>query len=154
MRSRVFAGLLLFSLFALAGGAQSPTEDKPVWTMEIIKAKAGQFGPMLGYLDNNWMRVREEAQREGAVLTYHRIAERQTGAQNDGTVILLTEFKNQKAYDEREKLFTSILNRLQNTPTGVVMLDRKENLYDTLSTTVFDDYSDPASVRFRLLAQN
>src|SRR5882724_307237 len=77
MQRLVFASLFLFSLFAVAGGgAQSPAEsEKPVWTMEFIKVLPGKFWPTLGYLDDNWMRIREEAKHEGAVLSYHRIAE-------------------------------------------------------------------------------
>jgi hypothetical protein len=77
MQRRIFAGLFLFYLFTVAGGgAQSLADsEKPVWTMEILKVLPGQFGPTLGYLDDNWMRVREKAKRQGAVLSYHRIAE-------------------------------------------------------------------------------
>jgi hypothetical protein len=137
----------------MSGGAQSPADnDKPVWTMEIIKAKPGKFGPTLGYLDDNWMRVRAEAKRQGAVLDYHRIAGGETPS-NDGTIVLLTEFKNQAACDGREKLFASILKRLLGTPSGVVLFYQHEELYDSLSTRVFDDYSDAYAVRFRLLAK-
>jgi hypothetical protein len=127
-------------------------DDKPVWTMEIIKAKPGKFGPTLGYLDENWIRVREEAKRQGAVLEYHRIAD-ESDPQSDGTVVLLTEFKNRAACDGRERLFASMLKRLQANPSGVVMFYKHEDLYDTLSTRVFNDYSEAYGVRFRLLAK-
>ena len=60
MQRLIFASLFLFSLFAVAGGgAQSPVEsEKPVWTMEFIKVLPGKFSPTLGYLDDNWMRIR------------------------------------------------------------------------------------------------
>jgi hypothetical protein len=45
-----------------------------LWTMELIKVKPDMFGLTLGYLDDNWMRVREEAKRQGSVLSYRRIA--------------------------------------------------------------------------------
>jgi hypothetical protein len=49
--------------------------EQPVWTMEYIKVRPEKFGLALGYLDDQWMRIREEARRKGEVLTYHRIQE-------------------------------------------------------------------------------
>src|SRR5258705_1495358 len=115
MRGRIFAGVFLVSLLTVGGGgAQSPAHsEKPVWTMEFIKVKPGMFGLTLGYLDDNWMRVREEAKRQGAVLSYRRIAETvqitpgsKSGDQN--SIVLLTEYKNLAAFVEREKLFALI----------------------------------------------
>ncbi len=62
MQRHIFAGLFLLSLLIVArGGAQQFPADseKPVWTMEILKVMPGKFGPTLGYLDDNWMRIRE-----------------------------------------------------------------------------------------------
>lgn len=154
MLSRLGLGLVFFSLLVVTGGgAQTPTDAPPVWTMEIIKAKPGKFGPTLGYLDGYWMRVRSEAKRQGAVLDFHRIADKDT-ANSDGTIILLTEFKSQAAYDGREKLFASILTRLPASPSGIVMPPYKqEDLYDMVSSRVLEDYSDTNAVRIRLLAK-
>src|SRR5467141_3645334 len=72
MQGRIFAGLFLCSLFIVVGGdAQSPAvADRPVWTMEFIKVKPDNFGLTLGYLDDQWMRIREEAKRQGEILSY------------------------------------------------------------------------------------
>ena len=155
MQGRVFAGIVLVSLLTVAGGvAQSPSRrENPVWTTEFIKVKPGMFGQALGYLDDDWMRVREEAKHQGAVLNYHRIGE-QGGAQSDGNIILLTEYKNQATYDESEKLFGSIRKQLPKNASGVLRPEKQEDLYDTVSTRVFQDYSEAANARFRLLAAN
>jgi hypothetical protein len=62
-----FAGLALVCLLMIPGGeAQKLSEiDKPTWEMESLKVKPGMFGFTLGYLDDNWMRLREEAKRQG-----------------------------------------------------------------------------------------
>jgi len=39
---------------------------------------------------DNWMRVREAAKHQGAVLSYSRIAEK-GNRESDGTIVLLTE---------------------------------------------------------------
>jgi hypothetical protein len=155
MRRRIFAGLFLVSLLIVAGGgAQSPSDsEKPVWTMEFIKVKPGMFGFTLGYLDDNWMRVREEAKRQGAVLSHHRIAE-QGSRESDRNIVLLTQYKNLAAYNAHEKLFASIRKQLPNNTSGVVRPPQQEDLYETVSTRVFQDYSDTDNARFRLLAKD
>jgi hypothetical protein len=161
MQRRMRASLFLFSLLTAVGGrAQSPSEsEKPVWTMEFIKVKPGMFGLTLGYLDDNWMRVREDAKHQGAVLTYHRIAEAllvtpgsKSGDQN--SIVLLTEYKNLAAFLGREKLFASIRKQLPKNTTGILRPLQQEDLYETVSTRVFQDYSDTDNTRIQLLSKN
>ena len=157
MDRRIFPSLILASLLIVTvGGAQSPSEsEKPVWTMESMKVKPGMFGITLGYLDDNWIRVREEAKRQGAVLSYHRIAEK--GSQEgDREIVLLTEYKNQASYDAREKLFSSIRKELpKNTfVVGTFVVPQKQDLYDVMNTRVFQDFSEIDSARFRLLSKD
>jgi hypothetical protein len=155
MQGRVFTGIVLVSLLTVGGGiAQTPSRsEKPVWTMEVVKVKPGMFGLTLGHLDDEWMRVREEAKHRGAILNYHRIGE-QGGPQSDGNIVLLTEYKNQATYDGREKLFESIRNQLPKNSSGVIRPQKQEDLYDIVSKRVFQDYSDMDTARFRLLAAN
>jgi hypothetical protein len=155
MGRRIFAGLFLFYLFSVAGGgAQSVADnEKPVWTMESIKVKPGMLGITLGYLDDSWMRVREEAKRQGAVLSYHCIAE-EGSRESDREVILLTEYKNQASYVKSSSPRyamspnnTFVVNRF------VVDLPQRQDLYDIMNIRVFQDYSDIDSARFRLLSK-
>ena len=159
MQARIFAGLLLCCLFFVIGGdAQSPdTTEKPVWTLEFIKARPEKFGLTLGYLDDHWMHVRKEAKRTGAVLNYHRITETfvitpesKTGEQ---TIVLLTEYKNPAAFFGRERLFASILERLPSGTPGVVPAAQGEDLYETVDSRVFLEEPDDASTQFKLLTK-
>ena len=161
MKGRIFAGLFLACLLIVAGGgAQNPSDsEKPVWTMEFIRVKPGMFGQTLGYLDDNWMSVREEAKCQGAVLSYHRIAEAvlitpgsMSGDQN--SIVLLTEYKNQAAFFGREKLFASIRKQLPKNTAGIVRALQQVDLYETVSARVFHDYSDTDKVRVQLLSKN
>jgi hypothetical protein len=155
MQERVAAGIVLVSLLTVCyGAAQSrPHNERPVWTIEFGKVKPGMFGLTLGYLDDDWMRVREEAKHQGAVLDYHRIGE-QDWPQSDGNILLLTEYRNQAAYDGREQLFEDIRKQLTTNTSGVIRPEKREDLYDTVSTLIFHDYSDIDTARFRLLAVN
>jgi hypothetical protein len=162
MKGRIFAGLFLACLLiAAGGGAQNPSgSEKPVWTMEFIKVKPGMFGQTLGYLDDNWIRAREEAKRQGAVLSYHRITEAllvtpgsKSGDQN--SMVLLTEYKNPATYFGREKLFASIRKQLPKNTSGIIVRPlQQEDLYETVNTRVFVDYSVLDNTRFQLLSKN
>ena len=141
-------------LTVAGGGAQSLADrEKPVWTMEILKVLPGQFGPTLGYLDDNWMRIREEAKRQGAVLSYHRIAEQST-SESDPNIVLLTEYKNQDACDARGKLFATILKQFPRNFPGELLFYQHKDLYETVSTQVFEDYQDTHIAEFRLVTKN
>ena len=172
MTKTKFLGMALFSLLmALSVNAQQTQlwdappavpsiADKPVWALEFIKVKLGTFGPTMVYLDDNWIRVRAEAKRQGAVLTYNRIAgERQMllpakeSSNDDWDILLMTEYKNQAAYDEREKLFVSILKRLPDNTAGIIKRYKKEDLFQSVKTRVLQDFSENGYPQMRLLTR-
>jgi len=143
MRVLRIAGVVLCCLCFTAGAhAQSSIPDKPVWTLEFIKVQPGKLGLALGYLDEHWMRVREEAKRQGTVLNYHRISEMVLmvpGVKqgNPDSIVLLTEYKNLAAFQDRERVFASIAARLPSTPPGVIPLPNPGELYQTMDMSVF-----------------
>jgi hypothetical protein len=116
--------------------------------MEFIKVLPGKFGPTLSYLDDNWMPIREEAKRPGTVLSYHLIAEK---APQKAT---RTEYENQSAYGARGELFASIFEQVPHNSSGVLLLYQRKDLYETVSTQVFQDYQDTHIAQFRLLAKD
>ena len=159
MQGRIFVSLFLCSLFIIVGGdAQSPAvTERPVWTMEYIRVRPEKFGPALGYLDDQWMRIREEAKRQGEILSYHRIQETvlvapgvNTGDPN--TILLLTEYKNLAAFSGREKLFASIREHLP-TDTPGVLRQQREDLYETVGTRMFMEVPDDGKAGIKLLAK-
>jgi len=157
MQGRIFAGLFLCSLFIVVGGdAQSPAE-RPVWTMEFIKVRPEKFGLTLGYLDDQWMRIREEAKRQGEILSYHRIEETVLIAPgvkvgDPNTIVLLTEYKNMAAFSGREKLFASISEHLPSGTPGV-MRQKREDLYETVGTRMFMEVPDDGRTGLKFLAK-
>jgi hypothetical protein len=157
-----FAGMVLFSLLvALGANAQqlqwappaAPLNtDKPVWALEFIKVKPGMFAATMGYLDDNWLRLRAEAKRESAVLNFNRVAGDES-AKNDWDILLMTEYKNQSAYDGREKLFDSILKRLPNNTSEVIKGYKKDELFQSVKTRVLQDFSENGYPQLRLLTR-
>jgi hypothetical protein len=160
MRTRIFATILFCSLLvAVEGDGQSPdVVEKPVWTLETIKVRPDNVGLTLGYLDDNWMRVRKEAKHQGAVLSYHRFAEGLLVTPGSNTpsktsIVLLTEYKNMAAFLGREKLFASILEHLPNSRPGVLPAAKREDLYESVETRVLLEEPDEASPHVKLLAK-
>ena len=167
MQNLRFPGFLLLSTLVVGGGsAQSPADkakkfsleqyyehqEKPVWIVEYIEIKQGMFGPAMGYLDDNWMRVREEAKHDGSVLAYHRVAE-QASDKGSWNVVLITEFKNQAARDASEKQFDAILKRLPKDTSEVIRGFKPDELFQSVSKRSFQDFSESANPQFRLLSK-
>ena len=136
------------------GDAQGPPgiTEKPVWTLEFVKVRPEKYGLAMGYLDDLWMRIRAEAKRQSAVLSYHRIAEQST-SETDPNIVLLTEYKNQAAYDARGKLFSSIFKAIARQFPGLLLYQHND-LYETVSTRVYQDYQGAHSAQFRFLSKN
>jgi hypothetical protein len=172
MTKTKFLGMALFSLVIAVGvnaqqiqlqdapPAVPSIADKPVWALEFVKVKPGTFGPTMVYLDDNWMRGRAEAKRQGAVLTYNRVADErrvlipaEESNNNDWDILLMTEYKNQAAYDGREKLFASILKRLPDNTAGIIQGYKKEDLFQSVKTRVLQDFSENGYPQLRLLTR-
>jgi hypothetical protein len=165
-KPRVLGFVLLLSLVVGGGYAQTRADkakkssleqhyehqEKPVWTLEYIEIKPGMFGPAMGYLDDSWIRVREEAKRDGSVLAYHRIAE-QASDKGSWNVVLITEFKNQAASDASEKEFDAILRRLPKDTSEVIRGFGPDELFQSVSKRSFQDFSEGANPQFRLLSK-
>jgi hypothetical protein len=159
MHGRTSVALFLCALFIAVGGdAQSPNvTEKPVWTLEFIKVRPEQYALALGQLDDQWMRIREEAKRQGAVVSYERISNAglitpDHRLTDEISIVLVTEYKSMAAYTEREKLFASILEHLpSNTPPGMLKWQR-EDLSKT-NEHLFLDVPAVGSPQFKYLAR-
>jgi len=161
-RPKFVASVLFSLLIALGLNAQqfqnappAPplNTDKPVWALEFVKVKPGMFAATMGYLDDNWIRLRAEAKRQGAVLNYNRVAGGEESSNSDWDILLMTEYKNQAAYDGREKLFDSILKRLPNKTSEVIKGYKKEELFQSVKTRVLQDFSENGYPQLRLLTR-
>jgi hypothetical protein len=157
-----FVAFVLFSLliafgvnaqqFQSAPLAAPLNTDKPVWALEFIKVKPGMFAATMGYLDDNWLRLRAEAKRQGAVLNFNRVAGEES-SNTDWDILLMTEYKNQAAYDGREKLFDSILKRLPDNTSAVIKGYKKNELFQSVKTRVLRDFSENDYPQLRLLTR-
>jgi hypothetical protein len=110
------------------------------------------FAATMGYLDDNWIRLRAEAKRQGAVLNYNRVAGEES-SNSDWDILLMTEYKNRAAYDGREKLFDSILKRLPDDTSEVIKGYKKDELFQSVKTRVLQDFSENGYPQLRLLTR-
>ncbi len=159
MRGRIFAGLFLCSLF-IAGGGDAQNRDalaKPVWTLEFIRVTQGEGA--MAYLDDNWMRVRAEAKKEGAVLDYHRMQNaviytlgRKVG--DPHSMVLMTEYKDLASFEQSENLFASIRERLPKSTPGVFKPQglKPEDVYEVVDSQVYLEEPE-VSGGFKLIAK-
>lgn len=161
MNGRIIAALFLCSLFITVGGdAQNRGVFKPVWTLEYMQVTPEQLGLAMGYLDDNWMLVRAEAEKEGAVLDYHLIHSLAQKVPvppgykvgDPDSIVLVTEYKNLAAFQESEKLFASIRERLPKSTPGVFKPSRPVTVPETVDSRVFVEEPE-VSGGFKLLAQ-
>jgi hypothetical protein len=146
--------------FENAPPAAPSNTDKPVWTLEFIKVKPGMLAATMGYLDDTWIPLRNEAKRQGAVLTYNRVADEsrvlfpaEESSNSDWDILLMTEYKNQAAYAGREELFDSILKRLPNNTSEVIKGYKKDELFQSVKARVLQDFSQNGHPRIRLLTR-
>ena len=167
MKGRISGVLFLCSLFVAVGGdAQNryapDKSDQPVWTLEFIRVKPGETPGLAGamaYLDDNWMCVRAEAKKEGAVLDYHRmqnavIRTPQHKYGDPSSMVLMTEYKNLAAFEESEKLFAAIREQLPKSTPGVLKPQgiKPEDLYEVVDSQVFLEEPE-VSGGFKLVAK-
>lgn len=154
MGKLLFMSVLTLVFLAIeAGSAQQAAEPgEAVWSLDFVKVKPGMFDPTMNYFDSGWIPAREEAKRQGLIVAYRRIAgEPQTKSEWD--IILMTEYKNQAAYDEREKAFARILPEIPGNNRGIKNGLNKKDLYDIVDTRILRDYSEAENPRLKLIGK-
>ena len=101
--------LAVISAFALSvavGSAQSdaPYTEGPVWTITMVKTKAGMTDDYLKMLAKIYKSTSEEAKKQGVIMDY-KILLGDTSNRDDFEILLMQQFQNMAALDGlREKL--------------------------------------------------
>lgn len=158
MRTRILVAFLLLTLCSVGWVAaqKSDSEEKPVWTLEVIKVRPENLGGALNYLDDNWMRVRKEAKNRGAILSYRRFVDADyplPRSSDRKAIFLFTEYKNLDAFASRNELFASIQESLPKSTPGLIKAGKPEELYDSVDMTVLLEEPDKSGTQFKLLAK-
>jgi hypothetical protein len=131
---------ILFLLFSGVAAAQTPLPNsEPSWSVDFVKAKPGRHDQAMQYFNQSWVRAREISKGKGAIVDFHILVEPGAGEADTWQIILMTEYRDQAAYDAREAAFGPILHKLfPDGPPTINGLSRKE-LFDITSSRLLHD---------------
>jgi hypothetical protein len=140
-------------LFVLSSGiaaAQTPLlSSEPVWTVDFVKAKPGRHDQAMQFFNQSWVRAREIAKEKGAIVDFHILVEPSANEDDTWQIMLMTEYRDQAAYDAREAAFGPILHKLfPDGPPTINGLTRKE-LFDVTNSRVLHDLTAGAGPYFK-----
>ena len=109
----VYALIFLFVLI-VSTSAQS---NSSVWAVDFVKTKDGQQANYLKFIEQNWAKARVFMKEKGIANSYQVLSVSQK--QNaDWDVLLMTEYKNQTAYERREAVFKEFVEYRIKLPTA------------------------------------
>src|SRR5439155_20090203 len=84
--------------------SDAPYTEGPVWTITMVKTKAGMSDDYLKMLAKIYKSTSEEAKKQGLIMDYKILLGDASGAQ-DFDILLMQEFQNMAAFDGlREKI--------------------------------------------------
>lgn len=154
MKNMIFVSLLTLALVGVrAGSAQQPAETgEAVWALDFVKVKPGMFEQTMTYLDQGWIPTHQMAKEQGVIAGFQRIAEQQQ-TNGEWDIILMTKFKNQAAYDEREKSFAPIVADVLRDNRARMNGLNKKDLYDIVDTRVLHDFSQAENPHYKLIGK-
>jgi hypothetical protein len=141
---------ILFVLLSGIAAAQTPLpSSEPVWSVDFVKAKPGRHDQAMQFFNQSWVRAREIAKEKGAIVDFHILVEPSANEDDTWQIMLMTEYRNQAAYDAREAAFGPILHKLfPDGPPVINGLTRKE-LFDVTNSRVLHDLTAGAGPYFK-----
>jgi len=104
-----FVGLLCSTTTVQA--QDKPYTDGTVWDIGFIKLKANMGDEYLKGLANTWVKVHQEAQAQGLIVSFKVLS---GGASNpdDFDIMLMTERKNMAAYDNSDAAWDAVYKKV------------------------------------------
>jgi hypothetical protein len=131
----VFASCLALCAVSVSMYAQQPGTS--VWAIDFVKPKEGQRDHYLRFIEANWIKAREEARKQGFILSYKVLVP--PSQENDAVLLLLTEYADMKSYEAREENFKIVFAKIQpNGPTLINGLSSRQ-LADISSSKLFTE---------------
>lgn len=154
MQKVLLASLLVVTFLGVRGGnAQQPAEPgEAVWSLDFVKVKPGMFEQTMTYLDQGWIPAHEMAKEQGVIVGFRRIAEQPEG-KGEWNIILMTEYKNEAAYDDREKFLGPIIADVWRSNQRKTNGLNKKDLYDIVDSRVLRDFSQAENPHLKLIGK-
>lgn len=111
--------IIILSLLILAGNsgfAQAIKVKPAIWSVDYVKAKEGQLTDLLEFFRLNWAAARVQAKKKHYIQDYKLYVLPEA---TDYQVILMTKYKDQTQYDQREENFKKIFAQFKPLPIPV-----------------------------------
>lgn len=111
---------LLIITFLILGSKLGFAQDikvKPaIWAVDYVKAKEGQLTDLLEFFRLNWAAARVQAKKKHYIQDYKLYVLPEA---IDYQVVLMTKYKDQTQYDQREANFKKIFAQFKPLPIPV-----------------------------------
>jgi len=95
--------------------SDAPYTEGPVWTITMVKAKAGMTDEYLKGLAKTFTSAMEEAKKQNLIMDY-KILLGNAATQQDFDILLMVESKNMAALDGFREKNDPIARKIQGTP--------------------------------------
>ena len=95
--------------------SDAPYTEGPVWTITMVKAKAGMTDEYLKGLAKTFTSAMEEAKKQNLVMDY-KILLGDAATPQDFDILLMVESKNMAALDNAREKFDPIARKVEGTP--------------------------------------
>jgi hypothetical protein len=111
-RILLFAAIFAIGFSSVALPEVRAQQPATVWAVDFVKPKQGQFENYRKFLEANWVVAREEARRQGYIVSYKiLVAAPLPDAEWD--ILLMTEYADRKMYDAREQSFQAVFKKIR-----------------------------------------
>jgi hypothetical protein len=129
----------LVMLYVLtSSGVHAQWRRTSVWAVDFVKPREGQRHNYLKYIEANWMKAREEAKKQGIIVSYKVLVLPPSG-EDDFVLLLMTEYADMKGYEAREENFKKVFAKIApNGPTLINGLGSRQ-LAEITSSKIFTE---------------
>jgi hypothetical protein len=111
-----------------AGGQTTNLTSGPsVWTVDLVRTLPGQQSAYVSSIEANWNSARSIAINRGAVLSYRALMA-SPDMSRGWDVMLMTEYADSTAWEDRERIFEEIFSSSEfvRTPTATPSSEMRE----------------------------
>jgi hypothetical protein len=105
-----FKIIVLAVLFISISTSAQTNKSTSIFSVDFVKAKEGQYENYLENLEKNWVAARKTAKTKKYIKSFQLLVLPKDD-KNDWNFILITEYADQKQFDDREKHFDEIFKK-------------------------------------------
>ena len=112
---------------------ERPWTAESVWVVDFIRVKSGHDLEYGRRLAGTWKKVIDEQKRQGVVLSY-KILSGPPSTRDDFTHLLMIEFPNYAALDQRDKLDAAVKKVFGSLGSMEEMFRKREEVREAIGT--------------------